>query len=248
MKRLFCTMTQAEIMWQLYSTIISVRWFIIEEELEPDPKQLSLGQNYWSAVSSRHAIILESFDDHLCRGAQEGKIVIDNRHINNYLPFHFFLRFSHLSIKDLTRLSPLSLLKTLRVFHTSLLIKDFTRLSHLSPRQRSYAPFHILPSIDLTRLSTSLHQQILHAFHTSLAKILRTLSYLFPFRASAIPTPPSLATIANLATEHAITDERVTNDDNTKKRILAGTSVVVPTPLRSASTSSKHHTTQLPKC
>lgn len=72
-------MTQAEIMWQLYSTIISVRWFIIEEELEPDPKQSSLGQNYWSAVSSRHAIILESFDDHLCRGAQEGKIAIDNR-------------------------------------------------------------------------------------------------------------------------------------------------------------------------
>ncbi|KAH0032431.1 hypothetical protein KCU78_g2617, partial [Aureobasidium melanogenum] len=68
----------ARIMWHLYSTIISVRWFIIEEELEPDPKQSSLGQNYWSAVSSRHAIILESFDDYLCRGAQEGKIAIDN--------------------------------------------------------------------------------------------------------------------------------------------------------------------------
>ncbi|KAH0374086.1 hypothetical protein KCU65_g343, partial [Aureobasidium melanogenum] len=38
-----------------------------------------LGQDYWAAVSSRHAIILESFDDHLCRKAQEGKIAIDDR-------------------------------------------------------------------------------------------------------------------------------------------------------------------------
>lgn len=48
-----------------------------------------LGQNYWSAVSSRHAIILESFNDHLCRSAQEGKIAIDNRNQDTYPRWNF---------------------------------------------------------------------------------------------------------------------------------------------------------------
>ncbi|KAG9517923.1 hypothetical protein KCV07_g5887, partial [Aureobasidium melanogenum] len=48
-----------------------------------------LGQNYWSAVSSRHAIILESFNDHLCRDSQEGKIAIDNRHPETYPRWNF---------------------------------------------------------------------------------------------------------------------------------------------------------------
>ncbi|KAG9612304.1 hypothetical protein KCU77_g1768, partial [Aureobasidium melanogenum] len=47
-----------------------------------------LGQNYWSAISSRHAIILESFNDHLCREAQEGKIAIDNR-LDTYPRWNF---------------------------------------------------------------------------------------------------------------------------------------------------------------
>ncbi|KAH0277648.1 hypothetical protein KCU91_g3036, partial [Aureobasidium melanogenum] len=48
-----------------------------------------LGQNYWSTISSRHAIILESFNDHLCRGAQEGKIAIDSRVPETYPRWNF---------------------------------------------------------------------------------------------------------------------------------------------------------------
>ncbi|KAG9857989.1 hypothetical protein KCU98_g982, partial [Aureobasidium melanogenum] len=48
-----------------------------------------LGQNYWSVVSSRHAVILESFNDHLCRAAQEGKIAIDNRNQETYPRWNF---------------------------------------------------------------------------------------------------------------------------------------------------------------
>ncbi|KAH0397562.1 hypothetical protein KCU89_g8144, partial [Aureobasidium melanogenum] len=48
-----------------------------------------LGQDYWSRVSSRHAIILESSNDHPCRGAQEGKIAIDNINQETYPRWNF---------------------------------------------------------------------------------------------------------------------------------------------------------------
>ncbi|KAH0373689.1 hypothetical protein KCU65_g461, partial [Aureobasidium melanogenum] len=64
---------------QLYRIIIdlnfSFRWSVIKEVLEPDSKQFFLGQNYWTAVSSRHAIILESFDDQLCRSTHAARLL-----------------------------------------------------------------------------------------------------------------------------------------------------------------------------
>ncbi|KAH0351958.1 hypothetical protein KCU81_g2096, partial [Aureobasidium melanogenum] len=47
-----------------------------------------LGRDCWTTISSRHAIILESFDDHLCRKAQEGKIAIDDR-LDTYRRWNF---------------------------------------------------------------------------------------------------------------------------------------------------------------
>ncbi|KAG9698205.1 hypothetical protein KCU95_g2833, partial [Aureobasidium melanogenum] len=47
-----------------------------------------LGQNYRTTISSRHAIILESFGDHLCRKAQEKQIAIGNR-LNTYPRWDF---------------------------------------------------------------------------------------------------------------------------------------------------------------